>query len=84
MNFNSRIAKVGKGKFVNGYQNKSGEISLYMYNGGLTKKILTDTNGVFDLDSTSFKSGFTEIIKLKDDVFVKRVQQNIKVESSEE
>lgn len=82
MNFNSRIAKIGKGKFVNGVL-EGREICLYLNNGGMRKKILTDDENGFNIRPAELVSGCTEIIKLSGDIFIKRTQSNIKVENSE-
>ncbi len=83
MNFNSRIAKIGKGKFVNAYKGSNDEIVIYLNNRGLVKKRLTDDENGFNLYPEEYASSSSEIIKLADDVYVERIQSSVKVKTSD-
>lgn len=84
MNFNTRVAKIGKGKYINGYRNEGGEICLYLNNKGITKKHLFDTDNGYKLETKELTSECSEIIKLSENLFVKRSHSQIKVVSSDE
>ena len=84
MNFNSRVAKLGKGKFVNGYARSGEAIEIYLNNRGLTKKLLVDSDGVFELQLTDFANGNSEIIKLANNLYVQRVFGNVLIKETEE
>lgn len=81
MNFSSSIAKIGKGKFINGYKTDEG-ICLFLSNGGLEKKMLKEGIDGFILEEIPLINNSSEILQISSDIYVERSQSSVRIKSS--
>ncbi len=83
MQFNRKLAKIGKGKFASGYVESDGNIIIYLNSGGIQKKLLSQNDDVINLTNKEIISGKSEIIKVSESVFVQRILQKVAIRSSD-
>ena len=83
MVFSKKIAKIGRGKFVNGYKREGGEIVFYLNSNGLAKRGLSDDGGSYKLKAYDFENINSEILPLEENLYVCRMLGTIKVIANE-
>jgi len=79
MEFENRVAKIGKGFNINLYVNNLNEISIFYYNNYCKEKSLNINNERFELKEKDTNFSCEEIIKLDDDLIIYKQNGNIGV-----
>ena len=79
MVFDKRLAKIGKGFNVNIYPKNQTDLSVFLYNNSMQEKWLKINKERYELEMCPCLLGCHEILKLKDNLYVSRIDNNVEL-----
>ena len=79
MNFEKRLAKIGKGYNVNLYLKNDENIQIFLHNNSCIEKQLNIAGERYNLETTSNVFPYDEVLKLSDKIMIVKRDNNIMV-----
>lgn len=79
MVFENRLAKIGKGSNINLYVKNDKEIEVFLLSNLCIKKILNISNESFGLKVDGENFSYDEILKISDNLYISRTNNEIRI-----
>jgi len=84
MLFSSRVSKFGKGDNLSAIMEEINKISIYYYQSGITKKVVTINDNNMTLSKTNINLPYNEVIPINKNYLVSRIDKSIGIIRNEE